>query len=425
VSVIPQAIGELKAALQAVVGSEHVHRQKEPSRFVVKPSSAAEVTEVVTAVAAHGGIVTPAGSAAHLPSQFPEDREVVLVDLRRMDHVLRLDETSLVVRVQAGLTAHALEQVLTQRGLTLGDYPPAALGATIGGLLAVRTPGKSSRRHGYIEDAVLGISAVLPSGRMVHTRVAPRRATGPDLARVICGSEGTLGIITSAVMRIHRRAESRLLAAWALPNFEDTLSAVRTALREEAFPEAMRAYDSAEAGFHLGAEHLREGESVLVCATAGPTDLAACDRDLVASAVQAFGGRALPADVAETWWQRRMGRGSEPPAIPSMQISATLGHLPAVYRAICAAAESSGASARGHASRFDVDGAVLFVTLTDARNDVVEGDAPALDIVKAAARDAGAYLLGALNEGMGPYLSGLRDALDPGRVFNPEVLDRE
>src|SRR5919202_1262432 len=102
-----------------------------------------------------------------------------------------------------------------------------------------RTPGKSSARHGFFEDAVVGVSAVLADGRTVHTRVAPRRATGPDLARALCGSEGTIGFITSAVLRIHPRPESRLVAAYVLPSLDAAVSAVYLALREEAAPSGL------------------------------------------------------------------------------------------------------------------------------------------------------------------------------------------
>src|SRR4029079_14821193 len=99
-----------------------------------------------------------------------------------------------------------LERVLGPRNLSIGDYPPVVLTSSLGGIIAVRTPGKSSARHGFFEDAVVGVSAVLADGKSVHTRLAPRRSTGPDLARALCGSEGTIGCITSARRGIHLHA---------------------------------------------------------------------------------------------------------------------------------------------------------------------------------------------------------------------------
>ena len=140
--------------------------------------------------------------------------------------MLQLDEQSLLVHAQAGLTGLDLERILAPRGLSIGDYPPVVLTSSLGGIIAVRTPGKSSARHGFFEDAVVGVSAVLADGRTVHTRVAPRRSTGPDLARALCGSEGTIGFITCAVLRIHsspRRGSSRRIF---LPSFDAAVSAV-------------------------------------------------------------------------------------------------------------------------------------------------------------------------------------------------------
>ncbi|HTM23476.1 MAG TPA: FAD-binding oxidoreductase, partial [Kofleriaceae bacterium] len=370
--------GGMGSALGAIVGDRFVERGaalaalgvqlrgSDAEAWLVKPGSAAEVAEIVRSAAAAGVAVIPVGNAARAPRTRLGDRPRLFVDLRRMNHVLHLDETSLVAHVQAGLSGLALERLLGPRGLSVGDYPPAALGSTIGGLLAVRTPGKSSPRHGFLEDAVLGVSAVLADGRTVHTRVAPRRSTGPDLARAFLGSEGTLGIITSAVLRIHRRPEARFLAAWALPGVGHAVAAMHLAMREDAAPAAMRVYDHAEALVHVGPV-CEPGEAVLAVATAGPTDLAACDRDLVDSAVSAIGGRRLAEEVALAWWKRRTGQVTEPALpMPSLQVCASPSREAAVYDAVCAAAGAAEAAARAHIARFDADGAVLYFTFTTA-----------------------------------------------------------
>jgi alkyldihydroxyacetonephosphate synthase len=340
--------------------------------------------------------------------------------MSRMDHILHLDETSLVVHAQAGLVAASLEEILSKRGLTIGDFPPAALGSTIGGLLAVRTPGKSSRRHGTIEEIVLGLSAVLPDGRSVHTRIAPRRASGPDLARALCGSEGTLGIITSAVLRIHRSPEVRLLASFCLPSMENAFAAIRLALREEASPAAMRVYNPLEAAMHLGHD---QNETILVAATAGPTSLAACDRDLIRSAVEAVGGQAAGEELAQIWWRRRTGFAENLPEIspPNLQISATQSGLFGVYEAVRAAAEAKQCALRAHASRFAADGGVIFFTVSDEGGPLAE-DSATLRALAEAGASAGGVPLGATSSGLGEYFERLRSTLDPKRRLNPNVL---
>ncbi len=428
----------LAAELEAIVG--HGNATDQPGHlaavglssdrtgapvWLVRPGSGPEIAEVVRLANRQKIVLSPVGAASRRPTTT--DRPRILVDLRRMAHVLHLDETSLVVHVQAGLSGYSLESILAPRGLSLGDFPPAVLTSTIGGLLSVRTPGKSSPRHGFLEDAVLGVSAVLPDGRSIHTRVAPRRATGPDLARALCGSEGTLGFITSAVLRIHRQPEARFLAAHRLPSFEAGLSAVHLALREEAAPAALRVYDDREAWAHFGADVVEERGAVLVAATAGPTDLAACDRDLIASSVAALGGSRLPETIADTWWRRRTGRAEgAPPPLPTLQVSARPSRQAAVHRALRDAADAAGVEVRTYASRFDPYGGVLFATLADPRtgdplDDGEEGSSARSAIEEAAAR-AGAALLGAVPPALTPYFETLRERLDPNEIMNPQAL---
>lgn len=426
----------LAAEIAALVGDEHVSTRPAqlaaagvvaPERgapaILASPGSAAEVAGLVARAAASGAGVIPIGSGTRARPRAGGRRVLVFIDLARMNHVLNLDETSLIVRAQAGLRATDLERVLVRRGLSIGDFPPAALGSSIGGLLAVRTPGKASARHGFIEDAVLGVSAVLADGRTVHTRVAPRRATGPDLARALCGSEGTLGIITSAVLRIHRQPEARFFAAFALPGFAAALTAVRLALREEAAPAAMRVYDGLEARAHFGDDCCAPEQALLVVATAGSTDLAACDRELVASAVAVSDGAPLAEALAETWWARRTGAIRLEVPLPHLQVSATPKRQDRVYVAVTRAAAEVGLRVRAHASRFDLDGGVLFFTIVDGDNQTVDEMTAAEhhERLEAAAAGAGAVLLGSWNPALAPYFERLRDRLDPDRVLNPVV----
>lgn len=411
----------------------------------VQPSSPAEVSELIGLANRHLISVIPVGNLSRMPRTGASDRQSqqsaddeparmrMFIDTRRMNHVLRLDETSLLVHVQAGLTGSGLEKILAPRRLSVGDYPPSVMRSTLGGVLSVRTPGKSSARHGFVENAVLGVSAVLADGRTVHTRVAPRRATGPDVARALYGSEGTLGFITSLVLRIHRVPETRFLAAYALPDFNAALSVVHLSLREEAEPSALRAYDFAAAQARLRPDVCAPGEAVLVFATAGPTDLAACDRDLIASVAEAMGGRALGEEIAGIWWHRRMGRSEMPhPPPPQIQVTAAPSKQKRVYHAVCGSVGDMAVGAqdrpplvRTHAARFDLDGAVLFFTFEDpATGQVLAGDELRAVATRAesAAGDAGAVPLAVEAPSLAELLVELRRQLDPNGIMNPDAL---
>ncbi len=412
---------EVIQEIETVVGRDSI--RVDGRHCHVKPASASEVSKIAVLVATHQLTLVPVGKGGH-SSPSDDLRPQLFLNLERLHHILHLDEQSLIVHVQAGMTGSALEKVLNTRDLTLGDFPIDALNSSIGGLLSVRTPGKSTRRHGTFEDTVLGISAVLSGGKTLRTRVAPRRASGPDLARVICGSEGSLGIITSAELRIHKRPESRLLAAYKIPNFSDALTAVRMALREEASPAALRIYDGAQCLSHLN-ERCVTGEVLMVVATVGPTSLAACDRNLIASAVEAVGGRPADSELAAIWWQRRgeLGQPSDTtlPAI-NLEVSATPRMLAPVYQAIIDACSAGGVSASAHASRFNSDGGVLFFTLHDKQGELVSDSSTAMAEIKGAAESAGAYLIERVNPSLSQYFESLRDALDLPRHLNPGVL---
>jgi alkyldihydroxyacetonephosphate synthase len=403
--------------LTAAVGHEHVE-ELDAGNWRVTPGSAAEVAEVIRRAGSFKAAVHPVGAGGR-PQRGIDDRLRVFLSTRRLDQVIELDETSLMVHAQAGLTGLALERILAPRNLSIGDYPPVVLTSSIGGIIAVRTPGKSSARHGFFEDAVVGVSAVLADGRSVHTRVAPRRSTGPDLARALMGSEGTIGFITSAVLRIHAKPEARLVAAYTLPSLDAAVSAVYLALREEAAPSGLRIYDAAEAFEHFDGLVLPPNQALLCAGTAGPTDLAACDRDLITSAVLAEGGQPTDTALAELWWRRTHAGEPTPALAPNLQVMATPSKLRPVYRAVVTELATQGGSARAHISRFDADGAVAFFTLIHGTGDPDERIVAAAE---RAAEAAGGWLLGARATKLDTYLRALREAIDPHRIMNPGTL---
>jgi alkyldihydroxyacetonephosphate synthase len=408
----------LERELVDAVGATHVEPvEGAGASWRVTPGSAPEVAEVIRRARGHKAAVHPLGAGGR-PTRVADERPRVYLATRRLDQVLQLDEASLLVHAQAGLTGLDLERVLTPRNLSIGDYPPVVLTSSLGGILAVRTPGKSSARHGFFEDAVVGLSAVLADGRTVHTRVAPRRSTGPDLARALCGSEGTIGFITSAVLRIHERPEVRLVAAYELPSVDAAVGAVHLALREEAAPSGLRIYDAAEVAAHFDGLALPAGHALLCAGTAGPSDLATCDRDLITSAVIAEGGAAGDAALADLWWRRLHAGEPTPGPQPTLQVMATPSKLRAVYRAVVAEQAARGGAVRAHISRFDADGAVIFFTLAEG----APVDPDVVIAAERAAEAAGGWLLGARAHRLDGYLRALRDVLDPERIMNPGAL---
>jgi FAD/FMN-containing dehydrogenase len=142
----------------------------------------------------------------------------VVVDLGRLDAV-HVDAEACMVRAGAGATLARVDQALAAHGLMLGHDPWTVAVATVGGALSTNGLGYLGARAGSFGDQVSGIEAVLADGRVVRTPVSPARSTGLDLARLLVGTEGTLGFITEATLAALPRPEERLIRGYELPSF--------------------------------------------------------------------------------------------------------------------------------------------------------------------------------------------------------------
>jgi len=172
---------------------------------VAFPGSHKEVETLVAIASARGAAIIPFGGGTNIVGGIepsPGAPGVVLtVNLRRLNRLIELDEVSQVARIEAGALGPELEEALNRRGFTLGHFPDSFEYSTLGGWLATRSAGMQSDARGKIEDMVVSVKLVTPAGTLV-THPVPRAATGPDLNQIVVGSEGTLGLITEATMRV-------------------------------------------------------------------------------------------------------------------------------------------------------------------------------------------------------------------------------
>jgi len=210
--------------------------------MVLFPHSQDEVELIVRAADQHGVKVIAFGGGTNIVGGVEVSPVVrgmaVSVSLRRMNKVLRIDETSLVATIEAGILGPELEAALNQAGYSLGHFPDSFEFSTLGGWLATRSAGMQSDRWGKIEDMVVSLTMATPVGT-IRTPVVPKAATGPDLNQLIVGSEGTLGIITEATMQIHRRLGSEYRGL-LVPDFETGVKLLRRCLSDDCLPSTMR-----------------------------------------------------------------------------------------------------------------------------------------------------------------------------------------
>src|SRR4029453_8709870 len=129
--------------------------------------------------AGHGLPVVPWGGGSGTQGGAAPLFGGIVLDTKRLDRILEIDERSLTVRAQTGVIGTTLEWALNERGLTLPHYPASANCATLGGYLAARGSGVISTKYGKAEDLVLEIEVVLPSGAIIRTLPVPNHASGP------------------------------------------------------------------------------------------------------------------------------------------------------------------------------------------------------------------------------------------------------
>ena len=216
---------------------------------VVRPSSTEEVSAVLAACnEAAVPVTAAAGRSGVCGGSIPVHGGVAL-DMTALDGLREVDETSLRADVGAGTFGPDLESALGEvgAGYTLGHWPQSMDLSTVGGWLACRGAGQYSTRYGKIEDMVIGLEVVLADGRVVRTEgKGPRAATGPNLTQLFVGSEGTLGVITEARLRIHPLPPAQERRAFGFSTFADGLEACRRILRRGATPAVLRLYDQTE-----------------------------------------------------------------------------------------------------------------------------------------------------------------------------------
>lgn len=210
---------------------------------VVCPRDEAQVAEVVRLAGQYGCPIIPWGEGSGVCGGTVAIRGGIALDMKQLCRIERIDRESLTVTVQSGINGHILEQSLEREGLTLGHSPSSILCSTVGGWLAARSAGQFSTLYGKIEDMVLSLRVVLADGRLVETVCSPRSAAGPDWNQIFIGSEGTLGIITAATLRLHRLPPTRSFLSYHVPGVKAGFDMIREIMQRGLRPAAVRLYD--------------------------------------------------------------------------------------------------------------------------------------------------------------------------------------
>jgi alkyldihydroxyacetonephosphate synthase len=269
----PRVSDEVLAELRALVGMEritvdpqdrllHSYGKSFPDLFRVRngevrrapdavlfPQSHLQVEALVNLATRRNVCLIPFGGGTNIVGGInpePDDsRPVLTLSLRDMNNLISVDRESRTAVIQAGALGPKLEADLGRHGHSLGHFPDSFEYSTLGGWLATRSAGMQSDVYGKIEDMVVSLKMVTPSGTLI-TKTVPTSSVGPDLNAIAVGSEGILGVITEATMRIHKSPEVKDYRGFLFRSFEDGIRGIQECLDRGFSPSMVRLQDSGE-----------------------------------------------------------------------------------------------------------------------------------------------------------------------------------
>jgi alkyldihydroxyacetonephosphate synthase len=224
-------------------------RFENPPDLVAFPKDESEIEAVLSWAEAEGAAVIPFGGGTSVCGGVEPrtgERVVVSLDLRRLDRVLEVDPTSLGARIQAGATGPGLEDQLREHGLTLRHFPQSFEYSTLGGWVATRAGGHFATLETHIDDLVESVRAITPRGTWESRRL-PGSGAGPSPDRALIGSEGILGVIAEAWVRVRPRPEFKASTSVAFDDFSQAAEAVRAIAQSGLHPANCRLLDASEA----------------------------------------------------------------------------------------------------------------------------------------------------------------------------------
>ena len=266
-----------------------------PAAYVAEPGSAEEAADVLRVAAEHDLAAVPRGGGTKLGWGVPPRRLDLVVDTRRLDRVVEHAAGDLVVVVQAGVPLAALaEQLRAARQLLAVDE--VVPGSTVGGAVATGMSGPRRLLHGGVRDLILGAELVRADGVLAHSGgKVVKNVAGYDVAKLVCGSYGTLGLVTQAAFRLHPAAPATAYVSVDVAGADEVHAVVQRALHAQFVPTALEV-DRPAAGGPATVSLLIEG-------TAAGVD------GRTRQALGALGGGAGVSARPPRWWGRLPGGG--------------------------------------------------------------------------------------------------------------------
>ncbi len=210
---------------------------------IVWPEHVREVISIVKLAREQRIPIVPYGGGSGVCGGAVPVRGGITIDTKRMAALRSVSSDELVCDVEAGLSGERFERELARRGYTFGHFPSSIYCSTVGGWLATRAAGQLSTKYGKVEDRVAGLSIVTGRGELIETDGPNRALRGPNWNQLLLGSEGTLGLITSARLRVAPAPQLRVFRGFEVDDVASGVEAIRRVMQKGLRPAVVRLYD--------------------------------------------------------------------------------------------------------------------------------------------------------------------------------------
>ncbi len=416
--------------------------------YVVSPKDAKEVSKVLQIANYYKlPVTTWGGGGGTQGGAIPVCGGIVL-DTKRMNQIYDVNTDSMYIECGTGAIYKHIENVANERGYATMHYPSSLTCSTVGGFLAHRGIGVVSTKYGKIDDMVLQMEVVLPNGDIIETSPAPKHAAGPDLNQIFIGSEGTLGVITKAQMRIYNQPEERRFRGFLFQDLHSAFLAGKELL-QKIKPSVMRLYDETETGSIIKKIVGDEKKGAFMnLAIEGLHEIVPIEEKIMLETFAKYGAEDLGSEYGEKWWKEKItffypGHALDLPwMFGTMDSIAPFDKIEKIYWAMKNAVESNFPMARfiAHFSHWYEWGAMIYdrFIVEEPPQDPVEALRLHQQIwncgVRAALANGGVVndhhgvgiKLGRLmKEQYGPAMQvfeGIKKQLDPNNILNPFKL---
>jgi alkyldihydroxyacetonephosphate synthase len=221
--------------------------------YVVYPADEEQVAGLVHAAAESGVVLMPYGGGTNVTEALRclpcEEKPIVSVDMSRLNRIEWIDPVNRMAKIQAGAPGRTIQAQLAEHGLTMGHEPDSVELSTLGGWIATNASGMKKNRYGNIEDILLDVTVISATGKLERAQVVPRESIGLDPKLWMIGSEGSLGIVTSAVVKLFPLPEEQRYGSIIFKTFDDGLAFMYDLAQEEKPPASVRLVDNLQFQF--------------------------------------------------------------------------------------------------------------------------------------------------------------------------------